>query len=97
MQKASVIIHGFPFIIQSSRIKANPQYILPRLATEVSLPEQPGSDISHLTIIQLLVSASICIDANKAESRYDSFHIESHAAEPINQIFVVSAVSEVQL
>lgn len=60
------------------------------------LPEQPGSDISHLTIIQLLVSASIRIDSNKAESRYDSFHIKSHAAEPINQIFVVSAVSEVQ-
>jgi hypothetical protein len=78
--------------IHSSPINANPPYIL----GHILLAEQSGSDISHLSILQLLVSSSIGVDTNKAESRNYSFYIESHAAKSVNHVFVVAAISGVQ-
>lgn len=57
------------------------------------LAEKSCSDIPHVCFLELVIYSVVFVDADKVESCDHALDIESHADEPIDQVFVISFVS----
>lgn len=72
-------------------------YCSPRISQRVITPslwltQEPCGNITHISFIQFIVLSIHSINAVKFECRNHSIHIEAHAAESIDQVFVISVV-----
>ena len=56
------------------------------------LAKESGGDISHVSFLQLVVLATVLIDANVIERLHHSVHVKSHVDEAIDQIFAVALI-----
>ena len=57
------------------------------------LAEQPCSDVAHVRLFELVVLATIAVDADVFESVDDGLNIEAHSDEAVYEILVVAVVS----
>lgn len=93
-QSTKSIISQLPFYLRVSLIAhsiINHDYPPLKL-----LSEQAVGDVAHLTCRQLTIHASVPVDPNISERRYNSRHIKAHTAKSIDQLFVVSVISKDQ-
>ena len=58
--------------------------------------EESSRDISHICLLKFIVLAVISINANKVEGFDNSIEIETHAYKTVDEIFIISLVSDWQ-
>lgn len=66
----------------------------PKLIEEgiLSLAKEARSDVAHICLLQFVILATHPIDADVLERGDDSFDIESHGDEAVDQLLVVALV-----
>lgn len=57
------------------------------------LAEKSCSNVSHVCFLELVIHSVVFVDADEVKGCDDSFHIEAHAHESIDQVFVIPLVS----
>ena len=55
--------------------------------------EQPGRDVAHVSLFELVVLTFILIDTDELEGRNDAVDIEAHVHESVDEILVVALVA----
>ena len=67
------------------------------MCSRVSIPsrfsEQPGGDVAHVSLFELVVLTFILINPNELEGGNDAVDIEAHVDESVDEILVVALVA----
>jgi hypothetical protein len=61
------------------------------------LTEESGRNVSHVSLLELVVLTIVVVNSDKVKGIHDSIDVKSHADEAIDKVLVVSLVSVVNL
>lgn len=72
-------------------------YINKDINKDISLTKKPGSNVIYLSFVQLVILTPSAFSTNRLKSSYNMFDIKSHPSKAVNQILIISIISNTDI